>query len=248
MKLSEIFAQMSSGELSQLSIGGNEQGVLDEKNWHQILNHVNVGLTALYRRFFLKEGRVKLRLIADRTIYPLHSDYSVLSTKNPGIVKHILDETAARFQDDILKIERVLTDSGVELSLNDLSDEYSLFTPSMFTLRVPEKIVKQGNDLPERYKTENLELVYRANHPQIVVPLGYFDPERFEVELPPSHLQALLFYVASRIHNPIGIANEFHAGNSWYARYEQECQDLENKGVQVDRDSQPDRLRAKGFV
>lgn len=48
MNLQEVFDQLSVGELSMLSVGGNDQGVIDESNWDKVLPHINLGLTALY--------------------------------------------------------------------------------------------------------------------------------------------------------------------------------------------------------
>ena len=248
MTLQDIFDQLKYGELSQISIGGNDQGVLDENNWEPLIAHINLGLMALYKRFFLKEGRVTVKLLPDKTRYLLHSDYSVLSQRRPAEEKYILDTADNRFDDDILKVEEVMTDAGFTLFLNNAASPYSVFTPTTYSLRVPSVIVNQGNDLPDTLKTENLELVYRANHPKIVVPLGYFDPDRVEIELPASHLEALLFYVASRVSNPIGMTNEFHAGNSWFARYEQACLELENKNLQIDQGMQHTRFERNGWV
>jgi len=68
------------------------------------------------------------------------------------------------------------------------------------------------------------------------------------VQLPDSHLEALLFFVASRVNNPIGMTNEFNAGNSYAAKFEAACQALEEQGLQVDQDSQNTRLHRGGWV
>ena len=68
------------------------------------------------------------------------------------------------------------------------------------------------------------------------------------MELPDAYLEALLYFVASRINNPIGMTNEFHAGNSYAAKYEQECARLEMLNLEVDQGYQNTRLRAGGWV
>jgi hypothetical protein len=57
-----------------------------------------------------------------------------------------------------------------------------------------------------------------------------------------------LYFVASRVHNPIGMTNEFHAGNSYAAKYEQACMLLDMKNLQVDQGSENTKLRDRGFV
>lgn len=223
MKLQEVFEQLSYGEFSQLSIGGAEQGVINESNYTQVLSHINLGLTALYTRFNLKERRVTFPLNTAADTYQLNID-------------------------DILKIEQILTDADVELSINKPDDPYSIAMPSLQSVRVPQVILDQGPDLPDAAVTESLTVVYRANHPRLVGTLGMSETVSTVLELPYSHLTALLYFVASRVNNPIGMTNEFHAGNSWFAKYEGECQRLELTNLQVDKTTYNDHLTRNGWV
>lgn len=270
MKLQEIFDQLEYGELSQLSIGGLPAGVIDESNWPRLVAHINLGMIALYKRFTLKQGRITLALVSGQTRYRLHSDYSVHSLRVPLETKYIMDSVTARFADDIQKVERITGDhrlgmiNGVaatigaqdrylheraEFGLNDLSDEFAIFTPSRDVIEVPRAIVNHGWDLPERWQTDNLEIFYRADAPKIVIPIGYFDPDRVEVPVPASHLEPLLYFVAGRIHNPVGMGDEFNAGNTYAAKFEAACQQLESAGLQVNQDSQgSNRLARNGWV
>ena len=223
MKLQEIFDQLSGGEFSQLSIGGRNAGVIDESNYGKVLGHVNLALTTLYTRFMLKERRLAFTLQADSDTYQLNLE-------------------------DLVKITSVLTDTEYELGINQGSDLYSCFTPSLNTIRVPQAILDQGIDLPDALKTEKLTVVYQAMHPKIVMSLGFIDPTAVEVELPGTHLLPLLYFVASRVHNPIGMNNEFHAGNSYYKKYEMACQELEGQGIQVETDTSNTRMSRNGWV
>lgn len=222
MKLSEIFAQLSYGELSQISLGSSEMGGIDEGNYPRLLAHINMGLLALYKRFPLKEGRTTLTMQAGVQSYPLDAE-------------------------NVLKVERVYTAGGWELGLNDESDPYACFTPSAHILRVPSEVAAQHMELPDHLKTPTLEVVYRAGHPVLTASIG-FDPEQVDVELPYSHLEPLLYYVASRVNNPMGMSNEFHAGNSYSAKYEASCQQLEMVNLRVDQGSQNSRLQRNGWV
>lgn len=238
MKLSEVFSQLTYGELSQLNLGGSEVGAIEPKNYAQVVAHVNMGLLSLYKRFNLKEGRLMFTLEAGKTHYPLNTSEDVLFTVAAG---------EEEFADDILKVERVYTAAGFELGLNDLEDVYACMTPSNSMLRVPAAIAAQSMDLPDQLKTTALTVVYRAKHPMIVA-TSSFSPSRVELELPYTHLEPLLLYVASRVHNPIGMTNEFHAGNSYAAKFEQACQQLEVQNLRVDQGSQSNRLQRNGWV
>jgi hypothetical protein len=221
MQLLEVFEQLTAAELSQISIGGDTVGSVDTKNLVKLIPHINLALTALYKRFPLKEGRCIVVLEADKYTYPL-------SVK------------------DLLKVEQVLTEDGVNVGLNDSSDKYSCFTPSASVLRVAKDIVNGSTNLSDQYKTSKLEVIYRANHPKLITEdVDYTDDI---IELPETHLEPLLLYIASRIHNPIGMTGEFNAGNNYAAKYERSCMQIEVANLMVDQGSQNDRLSQRGWV
>lgn len=248
MKLKEIFDQLTYGELSQLSIGGGEAGEIAPKNYDRMLAHINLGLTALYKRFPLKEGRLTLALQQGRLTYPINSKYAVSSRTSREPVRYIEDTTTEPFKDDIHKIERVYGTSGIEFGLNDIEDPFSMHTPTAAVLRVPASIVTPPTELDDQLKTTTLTVVYRANHALIVGDGEDLDPESVEIELPYSHLEPLLYFVAARVHTPTGMTNEANMGNTYAAKYEQACQEIETRNLRVDQGSQPDRLTRNGWV
>lgn len=221
MKLQHIFEQLASGELAQISLGGGQAGDVPEAAHLMLTKNVQLGLTALYKRFNLKEGRSSANLVSTQTDYPI-------------------------VVESLLKIEQVLLDSGFALPLNDSSSVDSCFTPNSKLLRVPKHIVEQGPGLADVLRSTKLTLVYRDNHPKIDTALA---PETVELELPDAFEHVLLLFVASRIHTPSGImGNMFSMGNNYYQRFEIECKRLEDEGLEVDTTAQTNRLQAKGFV
>lgn len=237
MKLQEIFDSLTTGEFSQLNIGGAGQGVIDETNYSRVLPHINLGLTSLYRRFPLKNGRLTLELQPDLLRYRLTSAYAVAARRSQQPVRYIRDSAAEPFTDDVLKVERVIADLEGELPINDGAHPLSVITPSLLVL-----------ELPEGLQSETVDVLYRANHAPVVQGLGYFDPTRVELELPASHQEALLYFVAARAHSPLGMANEGQGGNQFYALYEGACAELEAKNLQIDQVDTNTRLRRGGWV
>ena len=77
MKLSDIFSQLAYGELSQVSLVDQGTGLISTTKYAPVVAHVNMGLTALYTRFHLKESRLILPLRAGQVSYPLHSDEDI---------------------------------------------------------------------------------------------------------------------------------------------------------------------------
>ena len=248
MKLQEVFDQLTMGELSQLSIGGNEAGVISPANYNRLVPHVNLALTALYKRFPLKENRFTLELQSNRTVYPLTSKYAVSSRSSREAVRYIKDSLAVPFTDDIHKIEKVVASTGYEFGLNDESDEYGMFTPSATVLRVSLDVADQIMGLPDELKTRLVEVVYRANHPLIIADGADLEPDLIELELPYSHLEPLLLFIASRVHTPTGMTNETNMGNTYFAKYEAACQQLELTNLRVDQGSQNTRMVRNGWV
>lgn len=228
MFLNEIFDQLSDSELSQTNLGTIDTQVKISR----VVNHLNLGLADLFKRFFLREGRVMVPLVADQVLYPLNSVQAPLAS-------------------DLLLIEKVLTAEGFALTLDDGHDKWSLTTTDTrpVTLSVPLDIVNQVSDLPDDLKTTALEVVYRARHPKIDVEAATFDPETYDVLLPDSHLQALLYYVASRVLAPAGMGQtEGVSSAGYWKRYEAECASLTHAGIRLQRTEGFDRLRDRGFA
>ena len=220
MFLSEIFDQLSYGELAQLKLGDGDEPGISKDNYSKVMAHVNMGLTELHKRFLLKEGESTIPVVNGTYVYALDMN-------------------------DLIKVERVyaLIDSEyVELELNNNTDSfllptYSARTPNYKTLVISTTLV-----------TTELKVIYRATHPQLVKSVGYFNPNTVVVSLPYSHLEALLYYIASRIMNPIGMSQQFHDGNNFAAKFEQSCMQLEMKNLQVDQTAYNNRLERNGWV
>lgn len=257
MTLQDIFDQLTFGELAQLSIGGGEAGQISAANYKRVVAQVNLGLTTLYKRFALKENALVVQLIDGRTDYPIHSRHAQHNDWSEESQRFIEDAIDAPFKDDVLKIERVYGESGHEFALNDLNDLYALLTPSATLLRVPIEIVSRQPALPEPLVTSTLRVVYRANHPLIRVDDGHVDingsedyvhPDEIELELPYSHLEPLLLFVACRMHTPTGMSEQGNIGNVYMQKYELACQQIEQLNLRVDQGSQSNRLTRSGWV
>lgn len=245
MKLQEIFDQLTYGELSQISIGGGEAGAIRPEDYARMTAHVNLALTALYKRFKLKNGEFTLLLQPGVYTYPLAYQYCVANTRSRAPVKY-MDDTAMPFKDNLLKVENVYSELGFEFNVNNASDVYSMNTPVQRTLVVPKDIVDMKDTLPEDLKTDKLKVVYRANHPKVSV--EDYDPDEIELELPETHVDALLLYIAARVHTPAGIGEAESTGNNYYAKYELACQNLESQDYQIDHGTQYNKMIRNGWV
>lgn len=223
MLLKEIFDQLTFGELSQISIGGSELGAINESNYVRMIPHINMALAAIYKRFPLKEGRGTFTLQAGAYIYSL-------------------------VEDDVSRIETVKNELGNELSLNEPSDYYSCYTTSPKVIKVCPDIVNQLIDVPDYYKSTSLEVIYRASHPLLVDSI-LFDPETIEIELPYTHLEPVIYFIASRVLSPTGAGPlQGVVGNNYMQRYEMACQQLILQNPQIENTSYHTRLTNNGWA
>ena len=97
-------------------------------------------------------------------------------------------------------------------------------------------------------ETTTLRVVYRADHPEIKTALATQAPEVVDIFLPRTHVQALVWYVASRLTNPKGLTNEFHEGNNYAMKFEAEVASLKNEGMKVDTLETNYKLDDRGFA
>lgn len=244
MKLREIFEHLAYSELAQLNVGDVSLGLINEQNHDKVLSAINLGLTALHTRFCLKQEELVLKLNTGQYTYVISKENAF--TVNPS--GFILDTNENPYRDTLLKVEVVYTDLGQELYLNDASQYYNVSTPNLRTLVIPKDIVDSVVDLPEEYKTSTLKVVYRANHK--IMPYGFngYDSEQVEIDLPYNYVEPLIYFVGSRFHNPMGLVNDFNAGNNYAAKYERACQEIERNNVRVDQGMQNTRLARGGWV
>lgn len=249
MTLQEVFETLLHGELSELSVAESSVDNLSEKDQARLVSHINLGLTALHTRFPIKEGRVLVQLDPDRREYPLQSKFALHNEDSEEIERFLMDTAENPFRDDILKIERILTDTDFECSVNDLNDPLAIATPTASRLVVPSVILRQDPQLPDPLITATLEVVYRAKHRKIDVQAGDYDAYTVEVDLPEVFLHPLALFVGMRMHTPLGVGQgEGLSSQAYAARYEQACREITNYGAQVDKLSQNNQLREKGFV
>lgn len=225
MLLSEIYNQLLTGELAQTKMAEIGLENMSDADTVKLANHVNFGLTALYKRFDLKSREL---------VFPLEPDTQTYELDLP----------------DLLKIEKVIAvDTDQEMALNRDDNEFSLYTPQLNVVRVPIRIANQDPLLPANLITSSMRVVYRSNHPRINTSEGYVDAEAVELELPESHMYALCLYVASRMNMPLGTGQfEGFASHNAFTKYEAECQRLETEGLEIDHDSQNIKLYERGFA
>ena len=228
MKLNDIYTQLSSGELRQLFLRDidNPLAGVKEEMFPQLLPSIQLGLTELHKRFALREGHMTVPLVSGEKTYPL-----------------------VPTSDVVLKVEHVYGVYGQEpyrLVLDELRNPEAVRMSTLNSLMIPT----DEEQAPWLKETTELAVVYRADHPKINAAVANAAPLAVTIDLPMSHLEALCFYVASRIHNPMGMTpGAMHEGNNYFQRFLESVQTLKNQNLELDSDDDCNgKLYSRGFV
>lgn len=252
MILDDIYSQIAYGELRSVVLGtgvvaeiGDEEG-LPRENYEKIYPFLILGLTELHKRFLLRERELTIDLQDNQVSYILTYDFAVSNTKSSEDPKYILDSSDT-FQDDLMRIERIYgtySAKEYEIPLNEIDNAESIRTTSYNQFVIPS-----DTDLaPWLLETSTLRVVYRADHPTIRSYLLKSKPGRTTITLPSTHLEALVWYIASRATNPKGAGDEFHEGNNYAKKFEMACAQLKSDNYEVASDSLNNKLSNRGFV
>lgn len=196
MKLSEVFSQLTFGELKQINIGGYDTGTITPANYKEIVNHINLGVLDLYGKFPLKESHLILRTKADKLYYQLIPANAFSSNPNDYF---IVDTLAEPFTGDILQIQKVHDSKGDNLPINDATFTQGLKLTGYNTLMVPWTV--EDSYVPDEELT-----VYYKSKPQMIsvpTPSSLLDLAR-DVPIPDALLEGLLLFVEYRVHKSKG--------------------------------------------
>lgn len=239
MLLQDFFDQLTYGELAQVSIGGIEQeGVVDEVI-PNVVSHINLGLLKLSKRFSLKTETITLQEYDTINTYKLHTDYAVT---DGGVepIRYIEDSAEYPFKNNVIKIEYIedVTDSEniTEVPFNVLSDAESIRSRDYRTFYVPDVT-----------SPRTLNVTYRAE-PDALDP-DTTTPETDEIAISPVLTEALLYFVASRIHaNRPTIDGQENTSLKYMQMYEAEVAGIDNEDLLAEADFDNTKLDDNGWL
>ncbi len=234
MKLSEIFDQLTYGELSSLFMGGVDCVKIQSDSYPQVVSYINAALRAIYTRFPLKTEQVTIKLEDHIQVYYLKSQYAKTNTDSTEPYKYIDDSVYLPFQDNVIEINQIFNEDGQTLFINNGDEYWSVHTPSYNSIQIP---------YPE--KENSLIVMYRANHPVIAV--KDLVPEEEEIDIPLALLEAFLFYVGSRAFTNLN-ADQNAEGNNYAALYENSCRKVQELGLIPVSSNANTKLRKSGWT
>lgn len=222
MKLSVIMAQLESGELNNLSCVDQETKKVKPSAYKTIVEMVNSGVIDLHGRFPMKMGYLDVPLSLTQETYSL-------PVIEPGI------------QRKLMRIQEIHDQCGHPIGMNDHTNRRSVYTTDSFTLHVPSQL-----------RTHEHVTSLRVSYRRMPKPLptcddGFYDFECMEVDLDYPYMLALCYFIASRLHGPVGLQDSTHSINSYVSLYNAECNRLEEANLSQDSIAVNDRPRKNGW-
>jgi len=232
MNLNDIFDQLVYGELSKSYMG--EDGEVAPRDYNRLITHINLGLTELHKRFDLKRKSQYVTVMGGVYEYPINQSR------------------------DIIEVMQVINAEGVDIPINSThvvssveEAEYYAEKESVFLPNSDLLVVNKG------MKPQVLTVSYRANHPTIAkvnqVDSSRFDPKTIDIDLPFTYLDALLYFIGSRMFNAEGAStaanrSPFHTGNNYASKFEAACNLLVREGLDMGESIHKDKFSMRGFV
>jgi hypothetical protein len=187
MNITDLFASLSYGELSNLAMSVDASGVIRVQDQPKILNAANEALLLLHSKFILSAKDIWIEARKHITYYHFDirfAESNILnSSENDFYIKDLRGEP---FTGDVIKVLNVFDQFEYDLPLNDVEHTRSVFTPQPRMLQIPD---------PVDFALYNV--VYQAKHPTLILS----EELDQEIDLPDVLHSALKAYIAYRVHS-----------------------------------------------
>lgn len=235
--LDELFTLLATGEFSNISLSRNSTGGINESEYAKVIGHINLGMVELYKRFKLMENELTLSVTPERALYFLADDRII--TVPAGTIDQYITLTSEQTYLNIIEVTGAFDTDGNELTMNN-----RFSTPS---------IQQQGlNVLKISKVTEalSMNIVYQA-HPTKIVLDDDFDPKTYLLYISDVIIEALLYYVASRIYKPTGGNNSTANADksiSYQQQYELSCQKIDLFGLGIQNCDSENKFETQGWA
>ena len=235
MKISELFRQLSYGELSNLSMSKNGSGEIVEDKHPQLIQYANTALQTIFSRFRLREKELRLVQVEGITRYHLTRRFTE-SAGAAGVIPYIKDAPPRDpFLEDVIRILAVYDKDG-QRALNDEGNPDSLFAPRPDTLQVPAPDAGY-----------QLAVLYQARHPELDDRPGKIINQKIDI---PFFLEkALKSSIAHQVFSNMNGQENTLKGQEHLATYEAICIDIEQRDlVNQTFHTSHSKLEMRGFV
>lgn len=244
IKMQEVVDLLTDCELGNLVYVDPDSKEINMTKLPALVRSINLIVLDLHKRFSLKIGTIVIDTIPGQTRYYLRNTYQMNNGKpKPDLIQYIREGNDKLNPRSILKVEQVFHNDGRELLLNKQGEQFGVMTPAIDILEV------NPYALSETVMT-SLTVNYRmAPKKEVVCPDNLDNWYCLDVDIPYTHLQALIWGVASRSHSSIGFAdNTTSEFNNYTIKYENECGALDVLNLRVDQQGENDQFARNGWA
>lgn len=218
MNLSDLYAKLAAGELSNLAMATDSDtpGSIDTASQPKIILYANEALKRLYTRFVLSTKDLFLIQAGYLTRYHLSSKYAQSKfDPNAGYTFYIQDTTNEPFLDDVIKVTGVYNGHGRAVPLNRRDNPFSVFTPQPTWLQVPHP---QDGQI--------LSVQYQAAHPTLTTA-----EDSPEIELPDFLTEALTSFIAYKVFDHMNTQESGAKANGHHNTFETICVEVMDRDL-----------------
>lgn len=233
MNTNSLLAQLSYGELSNLSLSNEGDGSIRPRDMGKLLTFINDGLSDITNKFRTKESIVHIKLYEHITTYVLDSKYSVV-TNDPSVINfpYVLDNTREPFKNDVKKIMSVEDSLGRDRPINDTTTKYGVFIKEKNKIEVP--LPEAGVFLFIKYQSEH----FRVTTQNLDEDLDIND----------SLIPALRIYVAYKVFSTIGTVDASNKSIELLNQYMGIVQELRDVDITGDSKIMDSNFRRNGWI
>ena len=239
MKLDDIFRRLVSGEFHRHSLGEElVNGSLNPDHYEIVLPMLNMGIDALHTRFPLREDQIIVRLSDHITRYKLHTDHAMFNnTDTTGLKpRYLHDSQYYPFTNTVIKILTIHNEMGQERFINDDNQQYSIHLNNFNTFQHP---------YPDQDNA--VSVIYQATLPDIEL-TDNFDPSKIEVDMAIPFIEALCYFIGSRVHVGMSDQETMAEMNAFQGKYEKAVNQLKVDNINRADIFTSDQFRIKGWV
>lgn len=250
MTLQDIFDALKHGELAFLKVG--EFNTPEEKE--KIVSHINLALLDLHKRFPLRLKRIKLELEEGIYEYNLRNKFDKTRQQTANSAYYLMDDRYSEYEEDVLKIERILDKNELSLPLNDDIRDDQIAISKYFNKGVQRKGVVGSFytpffnvlRIPKDFKDEFVYVEYRAGHPRIYLK-NESNPCNIDIDISPIFLEPVLLFVAHREFRSLNTDSK-QESTDYMNLYELSCRRIIDMGYYIVPNRTNYKLDVNGWI